>query len=122
MQSLTEAILPRKQVFAHFQRGFDVAFNIEVVVDVSFPQREFAGVQEHRPQGSGVLEDERKARLVCSSPRASIPKTHPKIMVGISGKQVLEKIGADLDRSLSGDFGQESHGISDAPSLSELAT
>jgi hypothetical protein len=95
VETLSQAALLPNQVVSQINSSLNVAFNIEVVVDVGFAQCQFAWHQKHSPQSSGMLETENKPRLLLRPPNAPVPQAHLKVAGRVPAQQIFEKLHAE---------------------------
>jgi hypothetical protein len=94
-------VLLAEQIIRQIERSLNIAFNIEVVVNVRFANRQFAGIEKHSAQRLRVLQDQREARLLDCAPRAPIPQPNLKIAPRTSGKQLIQEAIAETGRKVT---------------------
>src|ERR1019366_4874614 len=94
IKSLPQVAFLPKHVIRQLEDRFAVTLDVEVIVDVSFSQRELTGAREHRTQRSWMLEHQREARLLYRSPSGAVPQPNLKISVRVVFQERLQELGA----------------------------
>ena len=81
-----------KEVFHQWQKGFEIPFDVEIIVDVGLAQGQIAGRHEHLAQRARVLEHQRAARWFpwCGLPGGAIPQAYSNIARRRRAKDVLQ--------------------------------
>ena len=70
-----------KEVFHQWQEGFEIPFDVEIIVDVGLAQGQIVGGHVHLAQRTRVLKYQRAARWFpwCGLPGGAIPQAHGNI-------------------------------------------
>ena len=93
IKTLSQAAFLLKQIICQLEGCFDVALDVEVIVDVSFSQCEFAGREKHLSQRSRMLEHQRESLLLFRYPGSAVPQPNLKISLRVVCQERLQELG-----------------------------
>src|SRR5262249_3097518 len=101
------------QVLAQGPEGFEIAFEVDVLVQKRLAQGEHFRRPEHAPQRPGMTQDERESFGLTRfrRPLRTVPAADGKIMPVVVFQEILEKSEADEGNGIWGCCGGWGHEI-----------